>query len=215
MTDNNSCIKSKFLPLQRRFNLEKKKQKKKNIKKFKIIFKEDNIKEEENFFKKNIEKIWIKFSNNPANKKKYKYYIKPFKNFLKFYLFNKKNMKLIKTVIIKNNSLDKIIKLLNNITYNNKIDYDNYNENTLLEGKEFKTLKNNKIPLTKEERAEVISKKAIWHNRSTGKTTSAIWKGKDSRGTIWYITNTHRAYQKRPTLKGAINIFHKFIKGTA
>ena len=88
---------------------------------------------------------------------------------------------------------------------------------------EFQRLQDNKIPLTDDERKEVFAKDAVWHyNRSrdpnTGKMVekvSAVWKAKDSNGKIWYITNTHRAWQKRPTLKGAISIYHRFIKGTA
>lgn len=79
---------------------------------------------------------------------------------------------------------------------------------------EFQKLQDNKIPLTPEERKEVMDKKAVWH--FNGKSPSpAVWKAKDSEGKIWYITNTHRAWQKRPTLKGAISIYHRFIKGTA
>ncbi len=79
----------------------------------------------------------------------------------------------------------------------------------------YKTFKKNKMPLTPEERKEVISKKAVWHRGPHGEETSAVWKSKDGKGEIFYITNTHRAWQKKPTLKGAINIFHSFIKGTA
>lgn len=84
---------------------------------------------------------------------------------------------------------------------------------------EFQRLQDNKIPLTDEERKECMDKKAVWnfHYGRDGKKhpTPAVWKGKDSKGKVWYITNTHRAYQKRPTLKGAISIYHSFIKGTA
>lgn len=89
-------------------------------------------------------------------------------------------------------------------------------EEILVEKKksEFQRLQDNKIPLTDEERKEVMDKKAVWHFH--GKDANpAVWKAKDSKGKIWYITNTHRAYQKRPTLKGAISIYHSFIKGTA
>lgn len=86
----------------------------------------------------------------------------------------------------------------------------------------FEKLKKNKVSLTPEEHAEVMKKKAVWHNyfgtvknRKT-KTVSAIWKSKDPEtGEITYVTNTHRAYATRPTLKGAISIYHSFIKGTA
>ena len=81
----------------------------------------------------------------------------------------------------------------------------------------FKQLKKNQIPLTPEERKECFKKKAVWHfYKGEGKTTTpAVWKAKDKDGKIIYITNTHRAYNTAPTLKGAISRFHKFIKGTA
>jgi len=91
------------------------------------------------------------------------------------------------------------------------------NTGQLKEGKryKYKDLKDNKIPLTPEERKEVMEKKAVWHHGPNGEETPAVWKAKDKTGNIFYITNTHRAMQVRPTLKGAIAIFHSFIKGTA
>jgi hypothetical protein len=79
----------------------------------------------------------------------------------------------------------------------------------------FEVLKDNKIALTKEERQEVIDAKAVWHMGPNGKETAAVWKSKDSKGKIVYVTNTHRAYRSASTLKGAIKEFHDFIKGTA
>jgi len=79
----------------------------------------------------------------------------------------------------------------------------------------FQILKDNKIALTKEERDEVIKRKAVWHPSNHEDPVAAVWKGKDSSGKTWYVTHTHRAYNKTPTLKGTINRFHKFIKGTA
>jgi len=82
-------------------------------------------------------------------------------------------------------------------------------EEILSEKFTFKDYKKYQIPLTPEEKAEVKDKKAVWSNNDM-----AIWKSnKDGKTT--YITNTHRAMQARPTLKGAISIFHSFIKGTA
>jgi len=78
----------------------------------------------------------------------------------------------------------------------------------------FKILRENKIPLDPEERAECLKRKAVWRFNGSG-PTSAVWKSKDSSGKITYITNTHRAYNTAPTLKGAIGRFHDFIKGTA
>lgn len=79
----------------------------------------------------------------------------------------------------------------------------------------FQVLKDNKVPLTKDERATVMKDKAVWHQGSGGKASPAVWKSKDSQGKTVFVTNTHRAYNTAPTLKGAINRFHKFIKGTA
>jgi len=79
----------------------------------------------------------------------------------------------------------------------------------------FKKLEDNKIPLTDEERKQVMDAKATWNHGPNGEPTPAVWKSKKSNGDIVYITNTHRAYQDRPTLKGAISIYHSFIKGTS
>ena len=76
-------------------------------------------------------------------------------------------------------------------------------------------LKGNKVPLTEEERDEVMKAKAVWHHGPHGEATPAVWKGKDSKGKLWYITETHRAYNKTTTLKGTIKRYHDFIKGTA
>lgn len=88
----------------------------------------------------------------------------------------------------------------------------------LLEAKpEYENLKDNKIPLTDEERQECLRRKAVWHNHPNPKynPVCAVWKSKNKQGKITYITNTHRAGQKAPTLKGAIHKFHSFIKSTA
>ena len=79
----------------------------------------------------------------------------------------------------------------------------------------FQVLKENKIPLTKEERDIVMKKKAVWHHGPHGEESPAVWKSKNSKGEIVYIVNTHRAYNKAPTLLGAIERYHKFIKMTA
>ena len=99
-----------------------------------------------------------------------------------------------------------------------KIDkqFENINENILFESKnDFQILQDNKIPLTPEERDEVMKSKAIWHHGPNGAPSPAIWKSKNKNGKITYVTHTHRAYNIATTLKGAINRFHKFIKGTA
>lgn len=85
----------------------------------------------------------------------------------------------------------------------------------LVERNEFKKLKSNKVKLTPEERKIVMDKKAVWHMGNNGGTIPAVWKSVDENGKVTYITNTHRAYNTAPTLKGAISRYHNFIKGTA
>lgn len=76
---------------------------------------------------------------------------------------------------------------------------------------EFEKLKDNKVPLTDEERATVKAEKAEWSNND-----SAVWKSKDPKTLkVTFVTHTHRAYNTAPTLKGAISRYHNFIKGTA
>lgn len=77
---------------------------------------------------------------------------------------------------------------------------------------EFKTLKEHRRPLTDEEREECLSRKAVWH--FTDKPSPAVWKSVRD-GETTYVTHTHRAYNTASTLSGAIDRFHKFIKGTA
>jgi len=71
----------------------------------------------------------------------------------------------------------------------------------------FQILKDNKIQLTPKEREKIIKAGAVWHNGPGGKTVPAIWKSKDSKGNIKYISNTHRLYQVRDTLPAAIKAF--------
>ena len=79
-------------------------------------------------------------------------------------------------------------------------------------GPDFKTLKKNRKDLTPEEREEVMRAKAVWN--FTGSPTPAVWKS-EVNGKTWFVTNTHRAYNVTPTLKGTIRRYHDFIKGTA
>lgn len=85
----------------------------------------------------------------------------------------------------------------------------------LIELSDFKKLKKNEVPLTKEERAEVMKRKAVWHFHPSGNPTPAVWKSVDKNGKVTFITHTHRAYNTAPTLKGAISRYHNFIKSTA
>jgi hypothetical protein len=81
---------------------------------------------------------------------------------------------------------------------------------------DFEKLKDNKKPLTDEERTECMKAKAVWHFHPSGKPTPAVWKSvHPETNKVTYVTNTHRAYNVAPTLKGAIGRFHSFIKSTA
>lgn len=81
---------------------------------------------------------------------------------------------------------------------------------------EFKKLEKNKVPLSDEEREEVMKRKATWNHGPGGKPSPAVWKSHDKKtGKTTYVTHTHRAFNTAPTLKGAIGRYHKFIKGTA
>ena len=76
-----------------------------------------------------------------------------------------------------------------------------------------KVLKDNRIELDDDERKEVMRRGAVWHHGKDGKPTPAVWKS-EVRGKTYYVCNTHRAAQVKPTLKGAIRAFD-FIKTTS
>jgi hypothetical protein len=89
-------------------------------------------------------------------------------------------------------------------------------EELLLEASEFKNLQKNKVPLTDEEREEVMKSKATWNHGPNGEPSPAVWKSKDKKTRkVTYVTNTHRAFNTATTLKACINKYHNFIKGTA
>lgn len=81
-------------------------------------------------------------------------------------------------------------------------------------GPSFKILKQNQVRMSEEDREIAMKAKAVWHHGSNGEATCAIWKS-IVRGETWFVCNTHRAMNVRPTLKAAIKQFHDFIKGTA
>lgn len=101
------------------------------------------------------------------------------------------------------------------------------NNNSLFEatGKsELQKLKDNKVPLTDEERKEVFKKDAVWHSGSsidpnTGEKVqkvSAVWKSKNPKtGDITYISNTHRLYNTAKSLGAIINKYHNIVKDSA
>lgn len=81
---------------------------------------------------------------------------------------------------------------------------------------EFQKLQKHKKPLTDEERAQCMKTDTVWHFNGDNKPTPAVWKSVNPKtGKTTFITNTHRAYNTAPTLKGAIGRYHKFIKSTA
>lgn len=73
----------------------------------------------------------------------------------------------------------------------------------------FKALQKHKVELTSDEKRIAKEKKAVW---SDGRL--AVWKAEMPGGEIVYVSNTHRAYNTAPTLKGIISRFHNFIKST-
>jgi len=88
-------------------------------------------------------------------------------------------------------------------------------ERMLMEKKNnVQTLKDNKIKMSEEERKKAMDSGCVWHWNGPEKPVCAIWKTKDSKGKIYYCSNTHRAFAKSSTLKGAIKKF-KFIKTTS
>jgi len=80
-------------------------------------------------------------------------------------------------------------------------------------GPKMETLKKNRRTLTDEERKEVMSRGATWNFGPNGEPSPAVWKAVVD-GKTWYVCNTHRAFQCKPTLKGAIKAFD-FIETTS
>jgi hypothetical protein len=86
-------------------------------------------------------------------------------------------------------------------------------ENLLHESPQFKTLKTGRRQLDPEEREQVMKAGAVWHMGPGGKAPPGVWKA-IVRGKTWYVCNTHRCFQAKPTLKGAIKAF-EFVKTTS
>jgi hypothetical protein len=76
------------------------------------------------------------------------------------------------------------------------------------------SLKKTKELLDGEERQKAMDAKCVWHMGKDGEASCAIWKAKVN-GKTWYVSNTHRCYQARPTLDGAIKAFHEVVKETS
>jgi len=75
-------------------------------------------------------------------------------------------------------------------------------------------LKKGKVRLSDDERTTVMDRKAVWHHGPNGEETPAVWKS-EVGGKQWFVTNTHRAYNARPSLEGACSAYHRGIKQTA
>lgn len=92
---------------------------------------------------------------------------------------------------------------------------DRLREDVLVESPEQKTLKDNKVKLTDEERSQVMNAKAVWHMGGVGAdATPAVWKSVVN-GVTWYGCNTHRCIQVKKTLKAAIRAFHEVVEPSA
>jgi hypothetical protein len=79
---------------------------------------------------------------------------------------------------------------------------------------QIKTLKDNQVPLTDEERAKALKAKVTWHKGPHGEPTCALKKSV-VRGKTYYWSNTHRCYQCASTLKKAIQDFHRVVAPSA
>lgn len=73
----------------------------------------------------------------------------------------------------------------------------------------FDKLKDNKVELTDEEKAQAKRDGGYWENGDL-----AVWKS-DYDGEIVYVTHTHRAFNTAKSIGAIINKFKNFIKGTS
>lgn len=80
----------------------------------------------------------------------------------------------------------------------------------------FEKMKDNKVPLTPEERTECMKAKAVWHQGPGGAASPAVWKSvhPDTKK-VTYVSSTHRCYQQADTLKGAIAKYFSVVKDSA
>ena len=79
---------------------------------------------------------------------------------------------------------------------------------------DYDTLKKGKVDLTPVERTAVMDREATWNHGPKGEATPAVWKS-EAGGRTTYVTATHRLFQQRSTLKGAIRAYHRVVKQTA
>ncbi len=83
---------------------------------------------------------------------------------------------------------------------------------TLFEsGPKFKSLEDNTVPLSDEERKKVMKAKATFTFSHIKKPTAAVKKAV-IRGKTYYYSATHRCFQSATTLEKAIEDFHKIVK---
>lgn len=79
---------------------------------------------------------------------------------------------------------------------------------------DFAALKAARTKLDDAERDAVMRAEAVWHHGPKGEKTPAVWKSRLGEQT-WFVTNTHRCYQARRSLDGAIAAYHRTVKATA
>jgi len=74
-----------------------------------------------------------------------------------------------------------------------------------------KTLKDNTVKLSDDERTKVMDAKAVWHFGSNGKPSPAVKKS-TVRGKTYYWSATHRCYAIATTLIKAIKDFFDTVE---
>jgi hypothetical protein len=78
-------------------------------------------------------------------------------------------------------------------------------------GPTLKTLEDNVVELTDQERQKVMDAKATWSFGQNGAPSPAIKKSVVD-GETWFYSKTHRVYQQDKTLDAAIKSFHEVVE---
>jgi len=77
-------------------------------------------------------------------------------------------------------------------------------------------LEANRVRLTPGERAAALERGAVMRYPWRGDRfirDAAVWKSVTPDGKTWYVTNTSKSHQARPTLRGAISVYNSEAKG--